>query len=221
MQLFLITVSLNSFADANILNLTKKQCSTIKISLKDAESTIGEISSKTGINIQNAVRYSLVQNQSGVSLHADKIDATWINTDMSYLQLVNAANTCKMPVKSISKLTSPRKNLNLQQCHSIEYFYNGVIETSIQTNAASYLNSPMEVRNERYYRAMDSAVMIMLLEINKTKEQYQYIRNPQSGDMIDLMYLASFGKVTNPDSVIKFKKLQAIYGECLNKFSTN
>lgn len=211
-----------------MLSLTKKQCSTIKISLKDAESTVDEISNKTDINIQQAVRYSLVQNQSGVSLHADKIDAKWINTDMSYNQLVDAANTCKMPVKSSTKLNSPKKNLNLQQCHSIEYFYDGVIKTSIQTNAASYLNAPMEVRNEKYYKAMDSAVMIMLLGINKTKEQYPYMRNPQSGDMIDLNYLASFGKVTNPDisqvnpdSVIKFKKLQAIYGECLNKFSTN
>lgn len=169
----LTILSTSSFAfGADVLSLNVEQCKNLKIALKDADLTLDDIKNPTDIDIKNAVRYSLTQNQAGRSLTADTIDAPWLNTDMSYNQLIDAAKTCKMPVAkepAKKKVVQPKINKaqRASQCMQVENLYNYTIDFASKTGSLERVsNLPVTIRNKELNKTMDMLVKVVA---NQTK----------------------------------------------------
>ncbi len=189
-----ITILLTtSFAvSADVLVLRMDQCQNLKTALKDADSTLKDVKNLTDVNIKNAVKYSLTQNKAGNSLTAGHINASWINTDMSYNQLVDAAKTCKMPLPYESpaqkKAEAERVNMELR-C--------GVID-------------------QLYHLAVDGAINAGLGELSWNSKAATRILDQSTKNLCESRF-NSGARGWHPEGEYTFNKLQAAYGKCIRE----
>ncbi len=186
--------------NADVLVLRMDQCQNLKIALNDADATLEDVKNLTDVNIKNAVKYSLTQNKAGNSLTARHINASWINTDLSYNQLVDAAKTCKMPLPYESPAQKKAKSAaqgNALSCNHIEHLYSFTVDYASKTGALDMaLNYPLSQRKKVVTQVMDQATK-SVCEGNYNKGSFNW----------------------NPKGEYTFQKLQNAYANCVAKYN--
>jgi hypothetical protein len=187
----LLTTSFVVNADVLVLRQSD-QCPNLKIALDDADATLEGVKTLTDVNIKKAVKYSLTQNKAGNSLTAGYINAPWINTDMSYNQLLDAAKTCEMPLpyESPTQKKARSKRVDMQiRCSDI---------------------------NQLYHLAVDGAIHAGLGELSWNSKAATQILDRSTKSLCESKFNPR-GRGWHPDGEYTFSKLRAAYGKCVQE----